>query len=183
MKNKMLAMVIASLMASATATSVFAAEASASVAGGVINFEGQVVDAACAVSADSVNQTVTLGQVRTAKLATDGAVSGTKTAFHINLEDCDTTVSTNATVTFTGQQNAAQPGALENTAGTGGATNVALQLYGGDGSVLKIGTESSAALLNDGSNSLPFSVDYIAAGGAATAGNVSAQATFSLHYS
>lgn len=34
------------------------------VTGGTVNFVGQVVDAACSVSADSVDQTVTLSQVR-----------------------------------------------------------------------------------------------------------------------
>jgi major type 1 subunit fimbrin (pilin) len=184
MKNKFLAMTIAALMAGAVAPAALAFGPSASgttVSGGTINFEGQVVDAACSVSADSVNQTVTLGQVRTAKLSKSGDASGQKTAFNINLEDCDTTVSTNAAVTFTGQQDSATAGALANSGGT--ATNVALQLYGPDGKSLSIGTESASVTLLDGDNALPFSVDYIASGGAATAGSVSTTATFSLHYS
>jgi major type 1 subunit fimbrin (pilin) len=181
MKNSMIAMTIAALMAGAAAPAAMAAASGTTVSGGTINFEGQVVDAACSVSADSVNQTVTLGQVRTAKLSTAGDVSGQKTAFNINLEDCDTTVSTNAAVTFTGQQDSTTAGALANSGGT--ATNVALQLYGPDGNTLKIGTESAAVTLLDGDNALPFSVDYIATGGAATAGSVSTTATFSLHYS
>lgn len=185
MKNKMLAMIVASLMAGAVAPS-FAAGIGASgttVSGGTINFEGQVVDAACSVSADSANQTVTLGQVRSAKLATAGTVSGQKTAFNIVLEDCDSTVSQNAAVTFSGQEDSLQAGMLANTAGSGAATNVALKLYGPDGQDLNLGTESSAVTLIDGTNTLPFSVDYIATADGVTAGNVAATATFNLHYS
>ena len=34
------------------------------VSGGTVNFTGQVVNAACSVSADSIDQTVTLSQVQ-----------------------------------------------------------------------------------------------------------------------
>ncbi|MNC80543.1 Laminin-binding fimbrial subunit ElfA precursor [compost metagenome] len=74
-------------------------------------------------------------------------------------------------------------GALANTAGAGAATNVALQLYGTDGAVLPLGTASSTTTLIDGENILPFSVDYIATGAAATAGNVAAVATFTTTFS
>jgi type 1 fimbria pilin len=187
MNNKILAMIAATLMTSAVAPAAFAigpvVASGTTVSGGTINFEGQVVDAACSVSAGSANQTVTMGQVRSAKLDTVGATSGQKTAFTIDLEDCDTTVSQNAAVTFTGQEDSTQPGVLANTAGSGAATNVALQLYGPDGNKLDLTQESSAVTLIDGSNSLPFSVDYVATADGVTAGNVAATATFSLHYS
>ncbi len=41
----------------------------------LVNFVGQVVDAACSVSADSVDQTVTLGRVRASKLGRYGGES------------------------------------------------------------------------------------------------------------
>lgn len=46
-----------------------------SVNGGTVHFKGEVVNAACAVDAGSVDQTVQLGQVRTASLAQEGAAS------------------------------------------------------------------------------------------------------------
>ncbi|ELU3076628.1 fimbrial protein BcfA [Salmonella enterica] len=145
------------------------------VTGGTVNFVGQVVDAACSVSADSVDQTVTLGQVRASKLTEAGMVANQK-------EDFTTQTSQNAAVIFNGQQDANQPGSLANTAGAGSATNVALQLYGPDGQALNIGESSSTVTLNDGENVIPLSVDYIATG-TATAGNVTATATFSMVYS
>lgn len=171
--------IIYSLLAAAALTS----GAAHAVAGGTINFEGQVVDAACSVSADSLNQTITLDQVKASKLATAGQSAGQQTSFNIVLEDCESTVSQNAAVTFNGQADATTATALANTAGAGGATNVALQLYGPDGQALDLGTSSSTVTLNDGQTSIPFSVDYIATGAAATAGSVQATATFSLNYS
>ncbi|SUG52081.1 type-1 fimbrial major subunit [Salmonella enterica subsp. arizonae] len=63
------------------------------VTGGTVNFVGQVVDAACSVSADSVDQTVTLSQVRASKLTGAGMVANQKEDFTIKLEDCDTQIS------------------------------------------------------------------------------------------
>ncbi|WP_348251639.1 fimbrial protein, partial [Salmonella enterica] len=67
---------------------------------GTVNFVGQVVDAACCVSADSVDQTVTLGQVRASILTEAGMAANQKDDFAIKLEDCDTHTSQNAAVIF-----------------------------------------------------------------------------------
>ncbi len=182
MKKHVLAMTVAALMAGGVISAAQAEATSATVSGGTVNFVGTVVDAACSVSADSVDQTVTLGQVRSEKLATSGAVANQKEPFNIKLEDCDTTVSQNAAVIFSGQQDATIGGTLANTAGVGAATNVALQLYGPDGNVMNVGDTSSTITLIDGENTLPLSVDYIATG-AATPGNVAATATFNMVYS
>lgn len=182
MKKHVLAMTVVALMGGCVMSGAQAATSSATVSGGTVNFVGQVVDAACSVSADSVDQTVTLGQVQSAKLAASGALAGQKEAFTIKLEDCSTAVSTNAAVVFNGQEDSSLPGTLANTAGAGGATNVALQLYGPDGAVLNMGDTSSTITLVDGENTLPLSVDYIATG-VATPGNVAATATFNMVYS
>jgi len=180
MKKYLFAMVVTAITASGTAM----AEPgdTATVNGGTVNFVGQVVDAACSVSADSIDQTVTLSQVRSSKLTTAGMVANQKEDFNIKLEDCDTSVSQNAAVIFNGQEDSTQPGSLANTAGAGSATNVALQLYGPDGQTLNVGDTSSSITLINGENTVPLSVDYIATG-EATAGNVVATATFSMVYS
>jgi len=180
MKKHVLAMVIATAMVSGVAMN--AQADTVTVSGGTVNFVGQVVNAACSVAADSVDQTVTLSQVRTVKLTTKGMQANQKEDFKIVLEDCDTTVSQNAAVIFNGQQDAALAGSLANTAGAGSATNVALQLFGPDGNVLNIGDTSSNVKLINGENTIPLSVDYIATG-AATPGNVSSTATFQMVYS
>ncbi|HFZ0985470.1 TPA: fimbrial protein BcfA [Klebsiella aerogenes] len=180
MKKHLLVMVMTAMTAGGMTC---AANADTStVSGGTVNFTGQVVNAACSVSADSIDQTVTLSQVRTSKLTAAGMVANQKEDFSIKLEDCDTTVSQNAAVIFNGQQDSSLAGSLANTAGAGSATNVALQLYGPDGQVLNIGDTSGAITLINGENTVPLSVDYVATG-AATAGNVAATATFSMVYS
>ena len=59
--------------ASVVSALLFSAAASAAdpviVNGGTVHFTGELVNAACAVSTESSNQTVELGQYRTAKLA------------------------------------------------------------------------------------------------------------------
>jgi hypothetical protein len=91
------------------------------VNGGTVHFKGEVVNAACAVDAGSIDQTVQLGQVRSAKLATAGNTS-TAVGFNIQLNDCDTTVATKASVAFTGTAiDSANPTvlALQNSAAGG----------------------------------------------------------------
>lgn len=181
MKKTVLAMMVAgvSLMAGMSAAN---AASTTTVSGGTVQFKGQVVDAACAVSSDSVDQVVIMGQARTARLTTVGEAAGQKQAFTIKLEDCDSTVSQNAAVMFNGQGDANQDGVLANTAGAGAAKNVALQLYGPDGNILAMGETSSTITLIDGENIIPLSVDYIATG-EVTPGNVEATATFNMVYS
>ncbi len=73
------------LLSICTASS--AATSPANVAGGTVHFTGQMVNAACAVSAASENQTVQMGQYRTAHFAAVGDRSGA-VPVSIKLEDC-----------------------------------------------------------------------------------------------
>ncbi|MDW2740976.1 fimbrial protein BcfA [Atlantibacter subterraneus] len=181
MNKCLLAMTVTALITGSALMT--ASAATVTVNGGTVNFKGEVVNAACAVSAKSVDQTVTLSQVRTVRLATSGQLANQKESFTIDLEDCDTTVATSAAVIFNGQEDASAAGALANTAGAGSAGHVALQLFGPDGNKLAIGDTSSTVTLVDGSNVIPLSVDYIATDDAATPGNVAAVATFNMVYS
>ncbi|HCD7554119.1 fimbrial protein [Citrobacter farmeri] len=181
MEKKLLAMIVTGLMAAGTIS--LAQAADVTVPGGTVKFEGQVVNAACVVSADTRDQTVILSQVKSTKFKAAGDVGNQKEDFDIMLEDCDTSVSTNAAVIFNGQSDAAKADTLANTAGAGAASGVALQLYGPDGKALPLGTASSTIPLVNGENRLPLSVDYIATAATVTTGNVSAIATFNMVYS
>lgn len=182
MKKAKLILALMAAMASGSVSMAHADASTTSVSSGSINFEGQVVNAACSVAADSQGQTVTLDQVRTSNLTTAGEPAGQQKAFNILLKDCDTTTSQNASITFNGQTDGDLPAALKNNAGAGSATNVALQLYGPDGKVLNMGEESSKVTLLSGDTTIPLSVDYIATTAAATAGAVAATATFQVNY-
>ncbi|BBQ82234.1 MULTISPECIES: type 1 fimbrial major subunit FimA [Enterobacteriaceae] len=154
------------------------------VNGGTVHFKGEVVNAACAVDAGSVDQTVQMGQVRSAKLATAGSTSSA-VGFNIQLNDCDTNVSTKASVAFSGtaiDTTNTTVLALQGSA-SGGATNVGVQILDNKGTPLALdgATFSNATTLNDGTNVIPFQARYYATG-AATAGTANADATFKVQY-
>lgn len=156
MKIKTLAIVA---MSALSLTSAAALADTTTVNGGTVHFKGEVVNAACAVDAGSVEQTVQLGQVRSAKLATAGSTSSA-VGFNIQLDDCDTSVSTKASVAFSGT-------AVDTTNNTvlalqgsaaGSATNVGVQILDNKGTPLALdgATFSAATTLNDGTNIIPF---------------------------
>ena len=99
MKIKTLAIVVLSALSLSSTAAL--AELPTTVNGGTVHFKGEVVNAACAVDAGSVDQTVQLGQVRTASLKQAGATSSA-VGFNIQLNDCDTSVATKAAVAFLG---------------------------------------------------------------------------------
>ncbi|MCY1700933.1 type 1 fimbrial major subunit FimA [Lelliottia sp. SL45] len=181
MKIKTLAFVVLSVL-SLNSTAVLAA--ATVVNGGTVHFKGEVVNAACAVDAGSVDQTIQLGQVRSATLAALGDVSSS-VGFNIQLNDCDTTVATKASVAFTGTaidgSNTSVLALQSSTAG--GATNVGVQILDRTNTPLVVdgATFSAATTLNDGTNIIPFQARYFATG-AATAGTANADATFKVQY-
>ncbi|NIF33062.1 fimbrial protein [Enterobacter sp. Cy-643] len=153
------------------------------VNGGTVHFKGEIVNAACAVDAGSVDQTVQLGQVRSARLAAAGSTSSA-VGFNIQLNDCDTTVSTKASVAFSG---VAVTGKTDTLAiqgpAAGSATNVGIQILDSTSTPLALdgATFSAKTTLNDGTNIIPLQARYIALG-AATAGTANADATFKVQY-
>lgn len=90
MKLKHVGIIVVSVLAMSSAA-VSAAEGDESVTttvnGGVIHFKGEVVNAACAIDSESMNQTVELGQVRSSRLAKAGDLSSA-VGFNIKLNTC-----------------------------------------------------------------------------------------------
>lgn len=156
--------------------------AGTTVNGGTVHFKGEVVNAACAVNTNSLDQTVLLGQVRTAKLAKEGDKSS-PVGFNIELNDCDTTVSSFASIIFDGVSvgGKADVLALQGSA-AGGATNVGVQIQDALGVPVVLGFAGSVPhRLTDGTNKIPFQAVYYATG-QATAGTANADATFKVEY-
>ena len=95
----------------------------------------------------------------------------------IELKDCDTTVTKNATFTFNGTADTTQITAFANQASSDAAT-----MYMNDGTTaITPDTETGNILLQDGDQTLTFKVDYIATG-KATSGNVNAVTNFHINY-
>lgn len=159
----------------------------APVNGGTVNFTGDFVDAACAVSADTANQTVPLGQYRTARLTTAGQVTS-NVSFKINLVDCDTKVATTAAFSFKGTADDDDPTLLKVNAGPGvngrAATGVGVQILDSKANVL---TPDGAVFsadepLVDGNNSIQFIARYKSTADVIGAGNAYADASFQIDY-
>ena len=113
-------------------SSVMAADDNA-ITDGSVTFNGKVIAPACTLVAATKDSVVTLPDVSATKLQTNGQVSGVQTDVPIELKDCDTTVTKNATFTFNGTADTTQITAFANQASSDAATNVALQMYMNDG--------------------------------------------------
>lgn len=164
-----------------------ASAATTTVMGGTVHFTGQIVNAACAVSAASTNQTVNMGQYRTA-FFTGVGVRSNAVPFTINLEDCDTSVSTTASTAFSGSADATDPTVLTTSnisGGAGGAAaGVGIEIADSLGKVLTPnGTVfSTPQKLIDGANVLSFTARYKSTKASVTPGEADANATFTMQY-
>lgn len=183
MKRKLMtSSVIASLMLVA-GTAVAAGQVS--VSGGTVHFEGELVNAACAVSTQSSDQVVTLGQYRTASFAAVGDTTA-QIPFSIVLNDCDPAVAATAAVAFSGQADATNSALLAVSSGNNTTTagGVGIEILDNASTALKPdgATFSTAQALVEGTNTLRFSARYKATATSATPGQANADATFIMKY-
>lgn len=164
------------------------------VNGGRVNFEGELVNAACAVDMSSVNQTIKMGQVRTANFATTGATSGA-IPFDIKLTGCDSSVGGTAAtgttpavpatvaVGFLGVVDSQNASALAISGGAGAATGIGIRIIDKGGVPVQFnGTPGTAINITNGTMSIPFQASYISTAATVTAGTANATATFTVTY-
>ncbi|WP_393968421.1 fimbrial protein, partial [Escherichia coli] len=108
---------------------------------------------------NSVDQTVLLGQVRSATLGSDGKTSGS-VGFTIQLDDCDLTTgpTQSAKIIFSGTPVTGKTNvlALQNSA-SGAATNVGIQILDSKGQPVELNSDAASEYtLTDGTNKIPF---------------------------
>ena len=147
---------------------------------GTVTFKGAIIEAACSIDPESVDQTIGLGQV--AKSALTGGGTATPQDFYIKLVGCNVTSLTDKTVTttFTGAESADVPGAL-GIVGT--AKGAGVMMVDGRGTAVVLGTATKPQLLQDGNNQLSFGAFLKGqATGDITPGEFSAVTNFSLAY-
>ncbi|EBU2521243.1 type 1 fimbrial protein subunit FimA [Salmonella enterica] len=184
MKHKLMTSTIASLMFVAGAA-VAADPTPVSVSGGTIHFEGKLVYAACAVSTKSADQTVTLGQYRTASFTAIGDTTA-QVPFSIVLNDCDPKVAATAAVAFSGQADNTNTNllAVSSADNSTTATGVGIEILDNTSSPLKPdgATFSAQQALVEGTNTLRFTARYKATAAATTPGQANADATFIMKY-
>ncbi|EBH9978767.1 type 1 fimbrial protein subunit FimA [Salmonella enterica subsp. arizonae serovar 40:z36:-] len=156
-----------------------------SVSGGTIHFEGKLVNAACAVSTKSADQTVTLGQYRTASFTTVGDTTAL-VPFTIVLNDCDPKVAATAAVAFSGQADKTNNNllAVSSADNSTTATGVGIEILDNTSSPLKPdgATFSAKQALIEGTNTLRFTARYKATVADTTPGQANADATFIMKY-
>ena len=183
MKRKLMtSSVIASLMLVAGAA---VAADPVSVSGGTVHFEGELVNAACAVSTQSSDQVVTLGQYRTASFTAVGDTTA-QIPFSIVLNDCDPKVAATAAVAFSGQSDITNNNLLAVTSADNGTTasGVGIEILDNTSTALKPdgATFSSAQTLLQGTNTLNFTARYKETADTAEPGQANADATFVMKY-
>ncbi len=150
--------------------------------GGNVEFQGAVVNAACAVDAGSQHLTVQMGQVRSTDFKGLGSWTDPQ-AFTLTLKDCDTTVSQRVGVTFRGQTDKKDPGVLAVIDGAQSAEGVGLGLFDHQGhQIIPNQQPLSFTALQDDTTTLNFVARYRATSRTVTAGNANAQTWFTLTY-
>ncbi|WP_100159010.1 fimbrial protein [Proteus columbae] len=150
------------------------------VNGGSVNFEGAVVNAACGVDSSSSNQTVRLGQFRVAEFTAKGDETG-RIPFSIKLNNCDTTVSANAAITFNGTASTdANAFALQ---GADAAENIALKITDSTNTVVVPNNASTTQKLIDGENQLNYNASLISTEDTVKAGSANVTTNFMVTYS
>lgn len=180
--KKVLLVSLASLF---TASMVQAAPAV--VDGGVVHFTGDFVNAACAVSNDTAEQTVRLGQYRTARITAAGQYTNS-IPFQIKLVDCDPAVAAKAKIAFSGMQDNTDNTLLRVNAGSASnapaAVGVGVEINDSVGNILSPNgtTFSAEKSLVTGTNTMNFIARYKSTAAAVTPGVANADANFVISY-
>ncbi|WP_455812648.1 fimbrial protein [Pseudomonas graminis] len=146
---------------------------------GSITFTGSIIEAPCSIAPESVDQTVSLGQVSNVALENKG--SSTPQSFEILLSGCDLTKGEKSvSATFTGSA-----GTTDGMLGmTGTAKGASIAMTDGSGKLIKLGEATSAKALQDGNNKLQFAA-YLQGDGASegiTPGDFKSVTNFTLYY-
>lgn len=167
-----------------SASSVFAAQQNS------IRFKGEVSAQTCNVSINDSTVAAPIVRLQTAKLSdlsTAGNTS-TPTSFSMKLTGCTAplTAAQDIKMQFA-SSNVDASGNLKNTATINPASNVAIQLLDPNNNVIDLTSgEASADAFSlkagETSGEAQYTAQYIATGGAATAGNVEATVQYAISY-
>ncbi|MGU3414165.1 fimbrial protein [Enterobacteriaceae bacterium C34A] len=136
----------------------------AHAADGVINFTGNITDAACVVDTSALAQPVDLGNVSVTAFSGGTGTTAAAKRFNIVLKSCPASV-TSASVRFDGVTNTQNPNILALSASQT-ASNVGVALYEQDNATpIAIGmTSNNVALEEDVDNTLTYFAKYMSTG-------------------
>lgn len=146
----------------------------------LVSITGNLIGNTCVVSADSEEQTVPLGTIGTKQFYEPGAVSNIKQAFTLTLEECGPTF-TGVKIRFSGTPDDLNPKLIK--IDEGGATGVAVQILDKDSIPIPLEDKTTAyGTSGDERVQMTFYARLVANGGAVSAGDVSAIATWTTEY-
>lgn len=152
------------------------------LSGGDMHFYGAVVNTPCSIAAQSLHQSVMMGQVLVANFPSRGSWAAPKT-FWLKLDNCSTAVFQFATVAFTGSVNANDPQVFKAGFGADSAKGMGIGIFDSKGNLI---TPNSAPLsgypLLDGTSVLFFTAKYRSVSETVVAGDASAVVNFSVLY-
>ncbi len=182
---KMKAIILTLVSAATISTAAFAQEVI--VNGGTIKFEGEIVNAACAVDTQSANQTVSLGQY-TVKSFENGKAGATtpNMPFSIQLNDCDSTVQQNASIGFAGTTISDSVNLLAVNGGGSNitaASGVGIEIVDNQQKAVALdGSYQTTKVLTNGSNKFDFNARYVSTQDIPTPGAANSAVTFMVKY-
>ncbi|MEQ4624617.1 fimbrial protein [Providencia manganoxydans] len=152
--------ILATLISGAMSVSAFAVESNQGH--GKVTFKGEIIDAPCSISSDSIDQTVDLGQIANSVLANGGASSPKQ--FTIELEDCVFPAgggNDKVKITFSGASagfNSKLLGVTGLNPDEGLVGNVGIQITDTQGAAIDMGMSTTQShQLQAGSNTLQYS--------------------------
>ncbi|MCU6306632.1 fimbrial protein [Enterobacter quasiroggenkampii] len=162
-------------------SSVCASETS-NMTGGDMHFYGAVVNAPCAVEAQSLHQSVILDQVRAADFPSRGSWAAHKT-FWIKLDGCSSEQMQFATVAFTGSVDSRDPQVFKAGFGADAAKGMGIGIFDNEGNLIIPDSEPlSQYPVLDGKTVLYFTAKYRSVSETVVAGDASTAVNFSVIY-
>lgn len=147
---------------------------------GKVTFNGEIINAPCSVAAESVDQTVAMGQISSNIL--DKKDKSHMEPFSIELKDCALSTMNNVKVTFAGT---ADPNNRKILALIGSTSGAGIMIYNKLHSKdVELGTETVGQALNKGDSSLKFAAYLQGSSASSTVvpGDFTSVANFTLAY-
>ncbi|WP_320461256.1 fimbrial protein [Lelliottia sp. CFBP8978] len=145
----------------------------------IINITGKITSSSCKVDGDSLNVPVKLGSNIQSNDLSKAESSTPWVDFHLKVISCPESV-TQATVTFTGKADTANPESMYSNDGT--AENVAIELQGSGGEDLGNGKSLVGKIDVDHTHTFDLQARVYSAKGNATGGNISSAVTATFTY-
>lgn len=150
--------------------------------GGMVHLTGAVTGGACTVSTDSEDKKVFMGQVRSNRFEDVGSWAD-PVSFTLDLVNCDTAISQQVGMLFTGVTDGKDPLVFHAGEGSDSAKGVGIGLFDSSGSLIVPNSEARhLTLLHNGTVSVPLIAKYRATRRIVSGGDASAVVYFSLYY-